>query len=201
MWDDLGHRVDGRIWQPPECPAVLTRVLHDGISLRLPEERDTDELYALIDANREYLARWMPWAAEQTRPATLEFIRACRRQVGENNGLQTAILIDGAIAGMIGVHGIDWQHRSTSIGFWLAEEAQGRGAVTAAFRAYIDHAFEVWGLERMEQQAGVDNRRSRAVAERLGFTHEGVLRHAFRVGDRWVDHAVYAMLAEDWRGR
>lgn len=180
---------------------MLTLALHDGISLRIPEERDAGELYAVIAANRDRLARWMFWPAQQTLEDTAEYIRICRRQIGENNGLQTLIVLDGAIAGMIGVHGIDWRHRSTSIGFWIADFAEGRGAVTAAARAYVDHAFDTWGLERFEQRAAVDNRRSRAVAERLGFTHEGVLHHAERIGERWVDHAVYAMLAGNWERR
>jgi ribosomal-protein-serine acetyltransferase len=180
---------------------MLGLALHDGIALRLPEEADATELYATIEANRARLARWMPWAEDQDLAGTLDFIRATRRQLGENNGLQTLITLDGRIAGMIGVHGIDWQHRSTSLGFWLADWAEGRGAVTAAARAYTEYAFGTWRLERMEQRAATDNVRSRAVAERLGFSEEGVLRHVWRVGDRFEDHVVYAVLADDWRSR
>ncbi len=70
--------------------------------------------------------------------------------------------------------------------------------MTAAARALIEHAFSVWGLHRVEIRAGAENHRSQAVARRLGFAQEGVLRHAERVGDRYVDHAVYAMLSDDW---
>jgi RimJ/RimL family protein N-acetyltransferase len=45
----------------------------------------------------------------------------------------------------------------------------------------------------------VENVRSRALAERLGFRHEGTLRQALRLGDGYHDDALYAMLAEDWR--
>ena len=70
--------------------------------------------------------------------------------------------------------------------------------MTEAVRAYTGHAFEVWGMHRMELRAAVGNARSRAVAERVGFVLEGVLRGAERVGDRHLDVAVYAALATEW---
>jgi ribosomal-protein-serine acetyltransferase len=153
----------------------------------------------IVDANREYLARWLPWAAASTQESIQEFIRSTRRQLAENNGLQTAIVIGGRIAGCVGVHGISWMHQSTEIGSWLAEEFQGRGTMTAAVGAFTDQAFRTWGLHRVALQCAVENARSRAIAERLGFRSEGVLRQAEKVGERWHDLAVYAMLAPDWR--
>jgi ribosomal-protein-serine acetyltransferase len=143
----------------------------------------------------------MPWAASQDRDDTLAFIRACRRQVGENDGLQTLITREGAPIGMIGFHGIDWQHRTTSIGYWIARDQQGRGVITRAVEVLIDHAFGAWKLNRIEIRTGVENLPSRAIPERLGFRDEGRLLQAERVGERWVDHVLYAMLAADWRTR
>lgn len=179
---------------------MLELVLSADARLRLLEERDADELYRLIDANREYLARWLPWAATETADEVLAFIRSTRRQLADNNGIQTALIIDGRIAGVVGVHGISWTDRSTELGYWLAEAFQGRGLMTLAVRAYISHAFRVWDLNRVELRAAVDNARSRAIAERLGFRSEGVLRQAERVGDRVCDLAVYAVLAAEWDG-
>lgn len=178
---------------------MLVHDLGAGAALRLFEERDAAEVYAVIDANRDHLSRWMFWAPDAVPEQSLEFIRRGRRQIADNDGLQLAITLHGEIVGSIGVHGINWQHRNTSVGYWIAERAQGRGIITAAVRALTDHAFRVWELERMELQAAPENVRSRAVAERLGFRQEGVLRRAWRVGDRWLDHVVYAMLAADWR--
>lgn len=179
---------------------MLESVLSEGARLRLFEESDAQPLYRLIDQNREYLARWLPWAAESTLESTIDFIRLTRRQLADNDGLQTAIVIDGQMAGAIGVHGISWSDESTSLGYWLAEEFQGRGVMTTAARAYTDHAFGGWRLNRVELRAAVNNTRSRMIAERLGFTREGVLREAEKVGERRHDLAVYSMLAADWRG-
>lgn len=169
--------------------------------LRLFEEVDADELHRVVVANREHLGQWMPWASGQTLDGTREFIAASRRQWAANDGFQAAILERGGIVGVIGLHRLDWANRSTSIGYWIAQAAQGQGTVTSAARALVTYAFDVYKLNRVEIRAGTENTRSRRIAERLGFTHEGVLRQAERVGDRFVDHTVYAMLAGDWGER
>jgi ribosomal-protein-serine acetyltransferase len=166
--------------------------------LRLLEESDADELYQLIEANRAYLAPWLPWAAEQTREGTLEFIRLTRRQAAANDGFQAALISDGAIVGIAGFHSVNWPHGSTTIGYWLSERHQGRGLMTRAVRGLVDHAFSEWKLHRVEIRAAIENRRSRAIPERLGFREEGVLREAERIGDHHHDLAVYGLLAREW---
>jgi ribosomal-protein-serine acetyltransferase len=169
--------------------------LADDRWLRPLEESDAQALYEVIKADRDRLARWMPWAAGQTFEDTLAFIQRTREQLANNNGFQTAVIVDGHLVGMVGFHGVSWDHRSTSIGYWLAESAQGRGTMTRAVQALIEHAFMVWRLHRVEIRAAVDNARSRAVPERLGFIQEGVAREAERIGDRYIDQVVYSMLA------
>lgn len=179
---------------------MFTLALDDGVYLRLPEEIDASELYDVIAANRQPLALWMPWAAETTLAATLTFIRTSRQQLADNRGFQ-AVIIDGdAIAGVIGFGRLDWENRSASLGYWLREASQGRGMVTNATRALVAYAFEVWRLNRLEIRAGTGNHRSQRVAERLGFVKEGVIREAERVGDRYVDHVLYSVLAREWSG-
>jgi ribosomal-protein-serine acetyltransferase len=172
--------------------------LTGGYVLRVLDESDLDELHRLIEANRGYLARWLPWAAAQTRDDTAEFLRRKHGQIGEGNGFEAAICDGDRIIGVIGFHAVDWWHRSTSIGYWLAEPAQGRGTMTEAVGAMLDQAFRVWDLNRVEIRAATDNRRSRALIERVGFQCEGTARQAFRLADGYRDDAVYAMLAADW---
>jgi ribosomal-protein-serine acetyltransferase len=179
---------------------VLRRDLPGGYALRLLEESDADELFALIDANREHLGPWMPWVDHEHAPSdVLPFIRATRRQIADNDGLQTGIVDpDGRIVGMVGFHNIDWMNRKTSIGYWLAADEQGRGTMTAAVRAFVDLAFGTWKLNRITIQAAVGNARSRAIPERLGFREEGTMREVERIGERMLDDVVYAVLAADW---
>lgn len=171
----------------------------DEIKLRLLEEADAQELHALIEANRAELARWLPWAEGQGFEATLDFIRKTRSQASDNDGFQTAIVRSGDIVGMVGYPGVDWANRSTRIGYWLGTAHQGRGIVTAAVRFLVDHALTVWHLNRIEIHASVENRRSRAIPERLDFREEGVQRQAQLVNGRYLDCVVYATLAADDR--
>jgi ribosomal-protein-serine acetyltransferase len=181
---------------------VLPRDLPGGCRLRFLEDADAPALFAVIDRNRAHLATWMPWVPHHTSTQqTLAFIRATQRQIADNNGLQAAI-VDGAgeIIGVVGYHSVDWVLRRTTIGYWLAADRQGRGTMTEAVRVLVDQALGPWRLRRVEIRAAVENDRSRAIPERLGFRQEGLLRHAERLGDRYVDHVVYAMVAGEWTG-
>src|SRR4051812_28051554 len=107
--------------------------------MRLLEESDAEELFALTDRNRAHLEPWMPWIASTLAPDdTLQFIRAARRQLADDDGMQLAILDPaGRIAGVVGFHRMDWQNRATSIGYWLGADSQGRGVMTEAVRALV----------------------------------------------------------------
>jgi ribosomal-protein-serine acetyltransferase len=174
--------------------------LPSGCALRLFEESDADELFSAVAANRAHLERWLPWVESTQSPEPiLEFIRGARKQLVENNGFQAAIVDGAQIIGAVGFHAVDWDNRSTSIGYCLAENRQGRGTMTEAVRALVEYAFDAWKLNRVEIRAAVGNAKSRAIPERLGFMEEGLLREAERIGVRYEDLVVYAMLAKDWR--
>jgi ribosomal-protein-serine acetyltransferase len=60
----------------------------DGCHLRLLEEADSEELYRLVEENRDHLAEWMPWAAAQTLEGTAGFIQAALRRHADRNGFE-----------------------------------------------------------------------------------------------------------------
>jgi len=170
----------------------------DSLGVRPLEPEDAAELHALVEANRSHLARWMPWAAGQDLDGTERFLAEAEAQFARNDGFQARIAPEGEILGVAGFHAIDWENRNTSIGYWLAAEAQGQGTMTAVVSALLDHAFYEWELHRVEIHCAPGNARSRAIPERLGFREEARLREAELVGGRYLDSVVYGLLEEEW---
>lgn len=158
---------------------------------------DAEEVFALIQANRARLEAWMPWTESTRSPAdVVDFIE--RSLASEHDLEANGIWVGGRAAGTIGLR-VNLLVHAGELGYWIGEEFEGRGLVTRACRLFIDHAFGQMGLHRISLHAGVENRRSRAVAERLGFTREGVIRDGDRVGGgRYVDLVAYGLLEDEW---
>jgi len=173
--------------------------IRDDLELGLLEQRHAEELFALVDQNREYLREWLPWVDNSRSIAdTQEFIKSSLEQFASNGSFGTGILYQGKLAGAIGFHYIDWSNRATSIGYWLAASFQGKGLMTKACRTLVDYAFNELGLNRVEIRCATENTKSRAIPQRLGFKQEGTIRQAEWLYDHYVDLVVYGILASEW---
>ncbi len=173
--------------------------VNDQIQLSLLSMHDASQIISLIDESRSNLREWLPWIDDMnTVEDARSFIQATIHQFAANNGFWAGIRQRGNLVGVIGFHRVDWENCSTSIGCWIGEKYQGCGVATNSCRALLDIAFHEYHLNRTEVQCAVDNDKSRHIPEKLGFVLEGFRRQAEWLYDHFVDHAVYAMLAEDW---
>jgi ribosomal-protein-serine acetyltransferase len=169
------------------------------IEISIFEETHAEELFRLIEANRPSLRQWLPWLDwSNVVDDTAQHIRVSRQRYEESNGFSAGIWIGGRLAGAIGLHAIDPRHRSSSIGYWLAQGVRGGGVMTKACRAVVATAFEKYDLHRIEIRCATGNNKSCAIAKRLGFQYEGTLREAEWLYDHFVDLAVYSMLEQEW---
>jgi len=83
-----------------------------------------------------------------------------------------------------------------SIGYWLAASAEGHGYMTEAASALVEYALRELGARRLEITCDARNTRSAAVARRLGFEQEGLLRNHMRLSDGALrDTLVFARIA------
>jgi ribosomal-protein-serine acetyltransferase len=170
-----------------------------GLVLRSVAVADAGAMFTLVDANRSHLRRWLPWV-DGTRSVedTRRFKEVAVRQQAARESLQVVLELDSHLIGVVGFHRFDWVHRSTSMGYWLAEEHQGRGFMTSACQALIETAFLKWDLNRVEIRCATGNVRSQAIPTRLGFMFEGTLRSAEWLYDHFEDLNVYSLLASEF---
>jgi ribosomal-protein-serine acetyltransferase len=174
-------------------------VIDRSTSLRVLHEDDAPELFELTDDNRTHLRQWLPWLDVVTREAdTRAYLRATTKQRKEGRGPVFGILHEGGLAGVIGFLPLDRVNRFGEIGYWLAKNYQGRGVMTQCCRFVVRYGFLTLDLNRIQIAAATENRQSRAIPERLGFTLEGVLRARENLYGTFVDHAVYSLLRNEF---
>lgn len=179
----------------------MTIALDETLRLERLAETHADALFAAVERNRAHLAEFLPWVeGMQSVDDFRRYVQASEALHRAKTDVSFAIVLAGVPVGRIGLHYIHPQNKNAAIGYWLAREAAGRGIATRSCQALLAHGFRELGLQRIELKAAVGNAKSRAVAERLGFTQEGILRQAERVNGRFLDLALYAMLRNEWPG-
>ncbi len=181
---------------------MFSKDLGNGATLTLLEERHAPEVFALVDGNRDQLRAWLPWidgtlSADDSRA----FIQSTLQKFARNDGFDAGIWQDGQLAGVIGLHFINWAHRRSSLGYWLGQSFTGRGLMTRACAAVLEHCFAELDLNSVGSAAATGNAPSNAVLRRVGFKPEGVTRDAEWLYDHFVDHNAYSILQREWRER
>ena len=170
--------------------------LGEGAELRRYTLDDADEIFAVVNVNRERLRRWLPWidpmhAADDERV----WLAAVLADPDQMEGY--GIFVDGALAGGAGLSFGPF-NVAGEIGYWIGSAFEGQGLVTKACRALIDYAFTDGRLHRIVILAAPQNVRSRAVPERLGFTQEGVAREQGVAAGGFHDLVIYGLLEHEW---
>jgi ribosomal-protein-serine acetyltransferase len=171
----------------------------DDIKLKLLEKRDAEEMFSVVDNNRDYLREWLPWVnGVKKKEDYYPVIDMWLKQFAANDGFQVGIFYQDKYVGMIGFHNIDWGNKQTSIGYWLDGNMQGKGIMTRSVNALLKYAFEELKLNRVEIRCGTENLKSKAIPERLGFQQEGIIRDGEFLYDHFIDSYVYSLLSIEW---
>lgn len=185
---------------PVDAATMLPLDLGAGLVLHATVERDAAEAFAVVAAERDRLREWLPWV-DLTVDLSVErdFLRAIEAANATGAGLHATIRVYGEFSGFVGLR-LDAIHRSAEVGYWLSERVVGRGVMTRSVAAMCDLAFGELAMHRVELLAATGNQRSRAIAERLGMSLEGVRREAEELASGYVDLAMYAVLVQQWAG-
>lgn len=178
----------------------MTIKINDEILLESLDVNHAREMFDLIDSNRDHLREWLPWVDPMRSIEKLQnHIAYCKQNETAGTDYPFAIKFNGKIAGRIGIHYIHHHNKIASLGYWLGDGYQGKGIMIKSCIALINYCFNELGMNRVEIKCATGNTKSAAIAEKLNFKKEGILRQAEFVNDRFLDLYLYAMLKDEWK--
>lgn len=166
------------------------------IVLRPTTLESTSDIYEAIIGNRNYLRTWLPfvdWTKGESD--TLAYVQG----VIDKEEIQYSIYDSDKFIGRIGFNHMDPLNHKAEIGYWIIEEAQGKGIVTKSVKELLKLAFTDLNLNKIVIRAGIGNSKSRSIPEKLGFTLEGIERDGeLLVDNKYTDLAVYGLLKKEF---
>lgn len=199
LWDDA---VEEGTEKPPFNPMLLDfpdEFESERLIIRAPRRSDAIYSYEAVLHSLEAFRPWLPFAQKKPDLAETEanlIEAAADFQMRKDLRLHFFSKETGQFIGSSGLHRIDWEVRKFEIGYWVDNRFEGKGYVTEAVERITRFAFEELEANRVEIRCDPENVRSRAVAERLDFELEGILRNdtVSKINRKLRDTCVYAKI-------
>ena len=168
--------------------------------LQLATPEFAERLYELVDINRNILGKWLSWVPKTKSAEDMKaFLNKNEVRYEKEKSGAYVIIFKGSVAGIVDVQETDKISNKSNLGYWLAKDFHGNGLMTKSVARILEYTYNELGLNRVVIEAAVNNQKSRAIAERLGFQFEGVEREGHRLNkDTYLDMAIYSLLRSEF---
>lgn len=180
-----------------------TRLESDRLLLQRFTRRDASTLDDAIRVSLTDLNQWLPWARmDYASGDTSAFIRDSIQAWKEDRAWDYSIRFQsdpGRHVGNASLWTVSKLGKIAEIGYWVRSDETGRGICTEAVDRLLEEAFSAMGYHKVVLRIAVGNEPSDRVAEKLGFTKEGVLREELLIRGNWVDHSLWSLLDREYR--
>jgi len=174
------------------------------LMLRPFRRRDVGTFHEAVSESVNELQPWLPWIEGYDRGFAQRFIRESVSSWADRRAYDLTIRplsdLDRHV-GNVSVWPTSIQNQVGEVGYWIRSSETGRGYGTEAASVAIGIGFNELDLHKVVLRIAVGNLASETMAQKLGFTYEGVLRDEVKVNDRWLDHTSWSMLSSEWAAR
>jgi RimJ/RimL family protein N-acetyltransferase len=188
-----------------ESKGPAYRVETERLVIRCWQPQDAALGKAAIDASREHLRIWMPWA--DTEPEQLSVMVKRVRQFRAMFDLDkdyVYVVFNKSETQVLGGSGLHTRlgENAREIGYWIHVDHINQGYATEVSAALTKVAFEVDNMDRVEIHCSPLNLASSSVPRKVGFIHEATLRRRGPIKDgQPVDSMIWSMHAADYPNR
>ncbi|MFX0033762.1 MAG: GNAT family N-acetyltransferase [Promethearchaeota archaeon] len=170
------------------------------------------EIVDLIPSSAKYVHLYCKWMSDQKvrrffrGPIPVIFENMKERFENPPNG-KFKEFIDFTIIhkqdqkpiGTCGLNRINWVNQWANAFIYIGEiEYWGNDIATEAVQLVLQYGFEELNLHKISGRVAVENVGSWKVAEKVGFTLEGIIKDDFYKDGKYVDTKSYGFLKEDW---
>ncbi|MFT4243902.1 MAG: GNAT family N-acetyltransferase [Candidatus Woesearchaeota archaeon] len=136
-----------------------------------PEWESAEEVFRVVDRNREYLSRWLPWVKHNTTPEdSLKFLQDSYNEFENRVKATYGIFLEREYAGHIGLVSFDTTSRSAELGYWISEHLRSQGIIPNSVKILEKELFERFGFDRVHIRCDDRNEASGRVAQKCGYT-------------------------------
>ncbi len=173
-------------------------IVDDEITLKRFAHNIDELKYEMILKNHDHLLPWLPWADKYHQfEDMLNFTEDQIKAFDAGTLFGYDIFYHGELAGSIDIHDIAEDYHHCDLGYWLDQDFTGKGIMTRVAAKLTDYAFEHLGMHRVVIKAAPENNASVAVAERIGFEREALLKDEQFLDNRYYDTIVYVKFEEN----
>lgn len=179
------------------------RLETDRLVLQRFTRKDHSTLDDAIRRSLPDLNQWLPWARmDYEHGDTNAFIRESIQAWKEDRAWDYSIRFKEAPdrhIGNVSMWTVSKLGKIAEFGYWVRSDETSKGICTEAVERVLEESFTALGYHKVVLRIAVGNDPSDRVAEKLGFTREGVLREELLIRGNWVDHSLWSLLDREYR--
>ena len=170
------------------------------LTLRRYRTEDAPAMYKNWASDPE-VTRFLTWNAHKDPSETAAIVAAWVETYESEETYHWGIEYEGELIGDLAVVLANWKHGYAVLGYCLGRAYWGKGIMSEAVKAVTAFLIREVGYHRIIIRHAVKNPASGRVAEKCGFTREGVQREHFLNRDgEFLDIAMWAILESELPG-
>ncbi len=160
---------------------------------------DGQTIFNILTKQRAYFSEWLPFVQFTHKVEDSKgFVAMAIEQRKTKGEYVFKICHEDRMVGLLGMKDTDYINKNTELGYWIAQDFQGRGIMTKAVSTLVNQLFASHKIERVQICCAVGNEKSIAIPKRLGFTLEGIKRNGEWAGNlEFRDLLVFSKLKTD----
>jgi len=171
----------------------------DQIILKQLRKKDAQDLFLLSSQNQEELKKWFSWASDISLKNTEQFISHSLKKYKKNKRRDFGIFYQSQLVGLISLIHSNLQKKEVELAYWLSKDYTGKGIITKSCKTMIGYCFNKLDFEEIYVEFFPDNKKSHAVAERLGFELDEFTTRARIINGKRSFYICYSLKKSDYQ--